>query len=253
MSRFLVGATWADSPHLTEDAQRTLESSIPAYQRDARTRGIPQLGSGAIYPIEESRLLVQPFAIPSHWKRGFGMDCGGGSKPTAWAGSALNPENDTLYVTDVYKHAAPEPSQHAAAIKRKMGDWSWPGVGDAAALIMTQHDTEQLVYVYRRLGLDLNLPDKSVETGLKEVYDRMVADRFKVFATCAAWFQEFRLYQRDKHGRIKKANDHLMDATRYLVRSGVARMKCKPVKDDEKPAVIYIDQGSSGGLGWMGS
>ena len=33
------------------------------------------------------------------------------------------------------------------------------------------------------------------------------------------WLSEFRLYQRDEDGKVKKANDHLMDATRYAVMS----------------------------------
>ena len=60
-----------------------------------------------------------------------------------------------LYVTSVYKRASNEPSLHAAAMKERMmrpTGWMWPGVGDAAALIMTEHDSEQLVYLYRRLG-----------------------------------------------------------------------------------------------------
>ena len=177
------------------------------------------------------------------------MDVGGGAKPTAAVFAAHDCDSDILYITSCYKRASDEPSLHASAIKDRMDGWTWPGVGDAAALIMTEHDSEQLVFTYRRLGLDLGLPDKSVETGLKEVFDRMVLGRLKVFASCTAWFEEFRMYQRDKHGRIKKSNDHLMDSTRYLVRSG-RQDKCRPVKE-LKPAVLHIDQGSPN-LGWMG-
>lgn len=248
MSRFLIGATWADSPHLTEEAQADLWNSIPEYQRDARSKGVPQLGAGSIYPISESELRVADFAIPDHWARGYGMDVGGGAKPTAAAFGALDRDAGVLYITSVYKRASNEPSLHAAAIKERMG-WSWTGVGDAAALVLTEHDSEQLVNVYRRLGLDLHLPDKSVETGIKEVFDLMVTGRFKVFASCVAFWEEFRMYQRDKHGRIKKANDHILDSVRYLVRSGRARMKTKPVKPIQSD-VLTMDAADAG-LGWM--
>jgi hypothetical protein len=251
MSRFLIGADWDDAPHISDDAKATLLASIPAYQKDARSKGIPQLGAGAIYPIGESMLRVQDFPIPDHWTRGYGMDVGGGAKPTAAVFGALDRDAQVLYITNCYKHPGNEPSLHAAALKQRMGGWKWAGVGDSAALILTEHDAEQLVNVYRRLDLDLHLPDKSVETGIKEVWDLMVLGRFKVFASCVAWFEEFRMYRRDKHGRIVKSNDHLLDSSRYLVRSGRARMKCKPVKD-EKPNVLYVEQGSFG-LDWMNS
>ncbi len=248
MSRFLVSADWGDAPHLGPEAQESLLASIPAYQRDARTKGIPQLGAGAIYPIAESDIRVKDFEIPDHFRRGFGMDVGGGAKPTAAAFFAFDPENATFYVTGCYKHANPEPTLHASAIKLRLG-WKQPGVGDAAALILTEHDSEQLVSVYRRLDLDLNLADKSVETGIKEVYDLMVAGRFKVFASCIAWWDEFRMYQRDKHGRIKKTNDHLMDSTRYRIRAGWMSMKVKP-STSEKPNILYVNQGEPS-LDWM--
>jgi hypothetical protein len=251
MSRFLIGADWDDAPHIDEADKATQLASIPAYQRDARAKGIPQLGAGAIYPIGESSLRVVDIPIPAHWPRGYAMDVGGGAKPTAAVFAALDRDTQVLYITSVYKHVGNEPSLHAAAIKARMDKWQWAGVGDAAALILTEHDAEQLVYVYRRLGLDINLPDKSVETGIKEVWDLMVLGRFKVFASCTAWFDEFRMYRRDQHGRIVKANDHLLDASRYMVRSGRSRMKCKPVKE-EKPNVLYVDQGDMG-LGWMNS
>jgi hypothetical protein len=250
MSRFLIGAVWEDCPHLTETAQAELLASIPEYQRAARSKGIPQLGSGAIYPIGESEIRVADFPIPDHWPRGYGMDTGGGAKPTAAVWGALDRDTQVLYLYAVYKRAASEPSIHAAAIRAK-GAWI-PGVADAAALIMTEHDSEQLVNVYRKLGLILSLPDKSVETGVQEVWDLMSSGRLKVFASCVAFFEEFRMYQRDKRGRIKKSNDHVLDATRYLVRSGRTKMKVQRSKV-VKPSVLYIDQGETQGLGWMGS
>lgn len=250
--RYVVGATWDDAPHLTDKAKAQQWASILPYQRAARAKGIPQLGAGAIYPISDDDLRVRDFPIPDHWRRGYGMDAGGGAKPTAAAFGAYDPDADVLYVTSVYKSGGGhvEPAVNAAAITGRMGGWKWPGVGDAAALLMTEHDAEQLVNLYRRLGLDLNLPDKSVETGITDVWDRMTTGKLKVFASCVAWFQEFAMYRRDARGRIVKSNDHIMDATRYLVRSGIARMKRPPVKET-KPQVIHLDEGGHG-LGWMG-
>jgi hypothetical protein len=75
------------------------------------------------------------------------VDAGGSLNPTAALWGALDPEFDILYVTSAYKRGSPEPAVHAAAIKAK-GSWM-AGVGDCAALIMTNHDAEQLNAVYR--------------------------------------------------------------------------------------------------------
>lgn len=249
MSRFLVGCTWDQCAHLTQEAKDSYWASIPPYQRDSRARGIPQLGAGAVYPVSESDIRVSDFEIPKHWPRGFGMDVGGGAKPTAAVWGALDRDAQILYLYSVYKRAAAEPSIHSAAIKAR-GIWI-PGVADAAALILTDHDTQQLVNVYKNLGHDITLPDKSVETGIQEVWELLSTGRLKVFASCIAWFEEFRMYRRDARGRIVKKNDHVMDSTRYLVRSGRARMKVQPVKDTT-PKVVHLDQGTMG-LGWMGS
>lgn len=253
--RFIIGATWDDAPHLTAKVKAQQWASMLPYQRAARTQGIPQLGAGAVYPIGEDDLRVADFAIPEHWWRGFAMDVGGGAKPTAAVFAALNPDDRLLYVTSVYKRASNEPSLHAAAIKERMirpTGWVWPGVGDAAALIMTDHDAEQLVYVYRRLGLPLSLPDKAVETGIADLWDLMVTGRFKVFASCQAWFDEFRMYRRDARGRVVKSNDHLMDSSRYLARSGIVRMKRKPPKGGEGDQKVVPFDRNSVQLGWMG-
>jgi phage terminase large subunit-like protein len=254
--RFIIGATWDDAPHLTAKVKAQQWASMLPYQRAARTKGIPQLGAGAVYPIDEQDLRVADMPIPEHWWRGFAMDVGGGAKPTAAIFCALNPEDRILYVTSVYKRASNEPSLHAAAIKERMirpTGWIWPGVGDAAALIMTDHDAEQLVYLYRRLGLPLMLPDKAVETGISDLWDLMVTGRFKVFASCQAWFDEFRMYRRDARGRVVKSNDHVMDATRYMARSGISKMKRKPAKLGEADGRVLPFDRTSANLGWMGS
>jgi phage terminase large subunit-like protein len=79
-----VTTTWDDAPHLSPEARAELYASIPAYQRDARTKGIPQLGSGAIYQIGDEDLLVKPFEIPEHWPRAYGLDVGWNRTAALW-------------------------------------------------------------------------------------------------------------------------------------------------------------------------
>jgi hypothetical protein len=81
----------------------------------------------------------------------------------------------------------------------------------------------------------------------------MVTGRLKVFGSCQAWFDEFRMYRRDARGRVVKTNDHLMDCLRYMVRSGIVRMKRKPVKGSEDLNKVLPFDRNAVNLGWMGS
>lgn len=225
-TKFVVMATWDDAPHLSKEAKDQLWKAIPPYQRDARSKGIPQLGSGAIFPVPETEITVAPFQIPPHWPQGWGLDTDQGAGFTGVVWGAHDRDKDVLYITDCYKRSRVELAVHIAAIKAR-GDWI-PGVGDAAALIVTAHDAQQLISLYREAGLDVILPDKSVEAGLYEVWNRLSSGRLKIFSSCTQWFEEFRLYRRDDKGRIVKVNDHLMDPTRYMVKSGLERFITKP-------------------------
>jgi hypothetical protein len=222
VSKLVVMATWDDAPHLDEKSKAELWNSIPPYQRDARSKGIPQLGSGAIYPVPESDFSVAPFAIPDFWPRGYGMDVGWNFTAAVWG--AHDRENDVLYLTHGYKRSQAEPTIHAAGLKAP-GAWI-PGFIDPASRGRSQHDGSNLLQDYRDLGLSLQLADNAVESGLYSVWNRLSTGRLKVFKSLGEWFTEFRLYRRDEKGRVVKENDHLMDCTRYL-ESRIAMMKVK--------------------------
>lgn len=241
-SKFVVMATWDDAPHLSEAVKTELWNSIPPFQRDARSKGVPQLGSGAIYPVPESDFVVDDFPIPDHWVRVYGMDVGWNRTAVVWG--AIDRDTDTIYLYSEHYRGQAEPSIHAQSIKAK-GDWI-PGVIDPASRGRTQRDGQQLLQDYKDLGLNVQIAFNGVESGLYEVWTRLSTGRIKVFKSLSNWLYEFRLYRRDEKGNIVKSNDHLMDATRYLVMSGPEKAKVKPVKK-AKPASF----GSGGGGGWM--
>ncbi len=222
--RFMVSATWDDAPHLTEADKKELFESYPVHMRDARSKGIPALGSGAIYPIAEENIVVPDFPLPAFYPRVYAFDPGWNCTAALWG--AIDRENDIIYLYSEYKRGQAEPAVHADAIRAR-GDWI-PGVSDPAARASNQKDGEKLLKKYRELGLKLALADNAVEAGLLDVFHRMTSGRLKVFASLVEWLGEFRLYRRDEKGKVVKENDHLMDDTRYLVRSGVSRAKDMP-------------------------
>ena len=242
-SKCVISATWDDVPHLSEDAKRELMASIPPFQRDARSKGVPQLGAGAIYPVPESDFVVDDFPIPKHWPRAYGMDVGWNRTAVPWG--ALDRETGTLYLYAEYYRGQAEPSVHATAVKAR-GEWI-PGVIDPAARGRSQRDGEQLLQDYRDLGLDLLPAVNAVEAGLYTVWERLSGGRLKVFRSMSNWLSEFRLYRRDEKGRIVKQNDHLMDATRYLVVSGLDRACVQTPQVDPDEFATRRETG-----GWMG-
>ncbi len=239
-SKFVVMATWDDVPHLNDDVKKELWDSIPPFQRDARSKGVPQLGAGAIYPVPESDIVVADFTIPDHWPRSYGMDVGWNRTAAVWAATDL--ETSTTYLYSEHYRGQAEPIIHADSIKGR-GDWI-PGVIDPASRGRNQKDGDQLLQQYIELGLNLQTAINAREAGLYAVWQRMSGGKLKVFKSMSNWLSEFRLYRRDEKGNVVKENDHLMDATRYLVVSGLQVATTEPVKRN-------VDRGYAAG-GWMG-
>lgn len=213
--RKVIYCGWDDVPHLTEEEKRRILSAQPAYLRDTVSKGIPTRGQGAVYPVDEKDFVINPIKVPDHWPRVFGFD--GGYHNTAAVWLAWDKDTDTVYVTDEYKAGEVDYAIHADAIKKR-GTWI-PGVGDAAAI--GQLDGVKTLDAYRRAGVNLRLADKSVNAGITEVLNRLSTNRLKVFSTCQKWLDEFRTYSYDENQKIVKRDDHLMDATRYGIYSGL--------------------------------
>ena len=229
MSKHVVTATWDDAPHLTQQQKDELWASIPPYQRDARSKGVPQLGAGAIYPVPESDIVCKPIELPEHWPRAYGLDVGWNRTAAIWA--AIDRESQRVYLYAEHYRGQAEPSVHADAIRAR-GAWI-PGVIDPASRGRGQADGKQLLQAYLDLGLNLTPAENAVEAGIHAVWQRLSAGRIKVFHTLENWLSEYRIYRRNTHGRIVKQGDHLMDSTRYLITTGLALARTVPADQPE--------------------
>jgi Terminase RNaseH-like domain len=239
--------TWQQVPHLSPQVQAELLSSYPDYQRDARSKGIPSLGSGAIYKVAESEITIDDIPIPAHWPRAYGFDVGWRWSAAVWG--ALDRDSDTLYVTSEHYRSESEPVIHAEAIKTR-GAWI-KGAIDPAARGRGQIDGRNLLDMYRDLGLDLVAAENSVETGIYELLMRMTSGRLKIFKSCQNLLAEYRLYRRDEKGRICKEKDHALDALRYMHGQFLAICATQPAPQKEKPVSAWASA-SSFSTGWMG-
>lgn len=224
--KWFIQAGWKDVPHLDEDEKRALRATTPLYQIQARTEGEPTLGAGAIYPIAESDIVVPTRQIPDTWRRVYALDVGWNRTAVVWA--AEDPGSSNLELYDEHYQGQGEPASHAAAVKAR-GEWMH-GVIDPAGGGSSQIDGRTLIEIYGKLGLHLQPAVNAVESGLTEVWNLLVSGRLKVQEHLHNWRSEFRKYHRDEQGKIVKANDHLMDGTRYLCVSGRPHLKVKPPK-----------------------
>ncbi len=247
MSRSVTHMTIDDALHYTPEQRAAIIASYPPHEREARIKGIPSLGSGRVFPIEEDKIRCEWFEIPKHFAQIIGVDFGY-DHPFAGSRCAWDRDNDAWYVVASYRESGASAPIHAAAL-RPWGAWipiAWPHDG-------LQHDKgsgDQLAHQYRSHGLNM-LPEHAtheeggngVEAGIQDLLELMQTSRFKVFPGNEDWFGEFRLYHRED-GKIVKSRDDLLSATRY------ARMMKRYA--DVMPQSRKREGIRGGAYGWMG-
>lgn len=248
----VVQAGIEDAGHFSaEDRARiVLQYKSKPYELDARTRGIPQLGSGKVFPVGQDEIEIPAFSIPPHWPRIGGLDFGW-DHPSAATQLTWDRDADVIYVISAHRQREQTPAMFAASVK-PWGPipWAWPHDG-------LQHEKgsgEQLAKQYKDQGL-LMLPNRAtfedgtsfVEPGITEMLDRMQTGRWKVFSHLSEYFEEFNLYHR-KDGLIVKKGDDLISSSRmaYMMRR-FARTMAKTVRP-----VSHGNRGAGGAQGWMG-
>jgi phage terminase large subunit-like protein len=218
--RHITSMTISDVDHYSPEEKKKIIASYPKHELEARTKGIPVLGSGRIFPVAEEDIAIDSRDFPSHWPRIGGLDFGW-DHPSAAVELVWDRDADVTYVSKTHRLREATPIIHAAAIK-PWGNlrWAWPRDGKRETL---EGAGIALAAQYSAQGLDmLSEPASfedgsvSVEAGLMDMLSRMQTGRFKVFKHLNDWFEEFRLYHR-KDGRVVKEGDDLLSATRYAI------------------------------------
>lgn len=241
MTRHVTRMTIEDAEHYTAEQRAAIIASYPAHERKARANGIPMLGSGRVFPVDEDAIKVAAFAIPSHWAQIGGLDFGW-DHPFGAVKLAWDKDADCIYVTASYGIREATPITHAAAL-RPWGEWlpwAWPHDG-------LQHDKgsgEPLAAQYRAQKLKLTREratfvdgSNGVEAGITEMLDRMLTGRWKVFDHLEDWFAEFRLYHR-KDGLIVKLSDDRLSASRYaMMMKRYAKTEAEAAKPASAPGI----------------
>jgi phage terminase large subunit-like protein len=219
-TRHVTYMTLADAKHYTAAQRAEIIAQYPEDERDARTKGIPTMGSGRVFTIPEEKLIVQPFECPSHWVRVGGIDFGW-SHYAAFCELWHDRDLDCIYLVRTLRMREKTPHQHVDAVRDwKLLRWMWPHDGRNSTLagagipLMRQYD---------EAGLDMwheavSFPDggNSVEAGIQMMIDRMRGERWKVFKGANdGWLEEYRMFHRGEDGMLVKEGDDAISASRY--------------------------------------
>lgn len=220
VDRIVIQMSIEDVGHYSDEQKARIIASYDDATRDARTRGIPVLGSGRVFPVPDEMVKIDPIFVPDHWARIAALDFGW-DHPTAAVELAWDRDTDTIYVMREYRVERQTPQVHAAAL-RQWGTglpWMWPHDGQ-------QHEKGsglQLSKQYKTANLNMHPShvtfedgSVSVEAGVMDMLTRMREGRWKVFSTCPMYMTELALYHR-KDGQIVKLNDDLISASRYAL------------------------------------
>lgn len=220
-----LGATWDDAPHLKEEDKARLRKSYPAHQLQTRTMGVPMMGEGRAFDVDETDIRCKPFVIPDWWRVVCGIDFGIGEHPFAAAWLAIDPETDTHYVFDGFKIQGRTAIHHCEGINAR-GDWfpvAWPHDG-LSARDTGGNRSVPLWTMYAERGLRM-LPisaryddekggGQPSEQFIFEATELMQSGKFKVFSHLTEWFEEFRSLHR-KDGKLVALDDDILKATSY--------------------------------------
>ena len=242
---YVQTATWDDAEHLSkEDKDRFIES-FPEHERDARTKGVPMMGEGRVFSVDEKTISIAPFEIPHYFTRICGIDFGI-DHPAAGVWLAWDRDSDTVYLYDCYKMAKETATYHAQAINKR-GQWipcSWPhdGVnkeksGGRAIKDYYIENGVNMLGISARYQKDKGGP-QPLEPIVMEMLERMKTGRFYVFGHLSEWFSEFRNFHR-KDGKIRSVRDDIMKATMYgmMMKRYAAPFNQPPVQRYRRPVL----------------
>lgn len=218
-SKYTCRIGWSNAPHLSEDWKK---SAIAQWKItdpnniEARTEGYAAMGSGRVYPIDESFVVVPKQQIPSYWRKAYGLDPGASNTAAVWV--AQDPDTNVMYVYDEYKHGRVLYLLHGEAIKTR-GAWIEGAIDPHEAV--KPRDTGETVQTYfQTIGLNLTAakgdPD-ALRAKIRALFD---SGALKIMDNCQGLISEIRTYRydiNDPNKIAKNQEDHRCDALLYCL------------------------------------
>lgn len=221
--RGIVMMALSEADHISDEEKAKMVARYPEHEREARTKGIPLLGSGKIFTLAESDILVPPFPLPSHWRYIWGTDFGI-EHPFAAALLAIDMDKDTIYVVHCIRRSDATPLMHTQAMKPACNGrgalvpMAWPQDGWQRKEF--EGKLKPTALIYKKYGQKIcdthaTFSDGSNSTwaGILEMRVRFADGRLKVFSDQTQFLEEYREYHM-KDGQIVKKRDDILSGVR---------------------------------------
>lgn len=199
------------NPSFPKDEFERAKKVLPDWKFEMFYLGKFARPEGLVYKDFGVDNLVEPFSIPSDWRRIAGLDWGY-NNPTAVIWLAI--DNDgIIYVYKEYYKRGKLPSEVFFDIH-----------GEPVEKIYCDPSNPAAIEILRRNGLPAEPANNEVKEGISKVIELIKTKRLKVFRGLGNFLDEIGSYSwAEKAGQIKeepiKDNDHLMDALRYALAS----------------------------------
>lgn len=232
----------SEAKHISAERREELAANYQEHEREARLEGVPQLGTGPIFPVELLPAMTKTInhdAIPSYARWIVGIDFGYGH-PFAAVLIAWAHDTGEIWVIDSFRMERSSALYHVQRIHAMTRGLripiAWPHDGNT-------HDKGSglsLAHQYKQFGAHMlgshatnhGMNDYRIEPALAEMRELMFAGKITIGGHNTELLEELRHYRRDEDFKIVKQRDDLVSAFRYAVmmrRKGKQPMECEGI------------------------
>jgi phage terminase large subunit-like protein len=227
-----------EARHISASRREELIAGIPEHEQQTRLEGVPQLGTGPVFPIELLPGLVRsisPDEIFSWARRCVGIDFGF-TYPFAAVYIAWAHDTGQIWVIDSFSMARSSALYHVQRIHSMTQGLripiAWPHDGAA-------HDKGSglpLASQYKNFGANMmakhvtnhGTNNYNIEPALEELRELMFTGKLIIAGHNHELLEELRHYHRSEDFKVVAQRDDLVSALRYAV---MARRQGKPISD----------------------
>lgn len=158
-------------------------------QVDAMTQALNRLRhSQGMFQVPETQIVIDPFAIPEEWPRGYGIAIEPTGVGAVWG--ARDP-GGMIYLYAEHQSSHGEPSENARAIK-VVGDWI-PGVLSTASVRGSQTKRSWIAELYREQGLVICMTSEAEEAAAFRFWKLLATGKLRVFASQSGLLNVYRI------------------------------------------------------------
>jgi hypothetical protein len=248
-----VRAKYTDNKYLDAAYERQL-NSLPEKLRKAYKDGNWDVFEGQFFgEFNRDRHVVEPFAIPTEWKRFCGIDYGTAA-PFCCLWGAVDYEGNVWIYRELYEQGltgyeqamrilAAE-SQHEGYLTRFADPSMWART--QAVSVGKSYTLESVADQYQRAGLQLQPANNDILSGCNAIREALREGKLKIFSTCRNLIRTLpALVHDERKPEIydTKGEDHAVDALRYLLMHAYAPTQPQPEPQTEHaPDFVDINQ-----------